>query len=294
MEPFGILNVNKPTGITSRAVVDHVERLVRPAKAGHAGTLDPLASGVLVVCVGQATRLIQYVQRMPKTYQATFLLGKRSETDDIEAPLEDVPNAIAPTPAELGASLFRFVGEIAQRPPTHSAVKIAGRRAYDLARRGITVELQPRTVTIHQLTVRRYDYPDLSLDIECGSGTYVRALGRDLGQALGTGAVMTALERTAIGDFRIEEAVALTELTAQSLPPHLKPAMTALADIPQVTLTEAQLIEVRNGRPILKTWLAPEHQFDSAEVVAIDAEGNLAAILFEKNLGEIWPRMNFK
>src|ERR1700710_497322 len=97
MQPIGVLNVNKPSGITSRAVVDHVERLVRPAKAGHAGTLDPLASGVLVVCVGQATRLIQYVQRMPKTYQATFLLGKRSETDDIEVPLEDVPHAIAPT-----------------------------------------------------------------------------------------------------------------------------------------------------------------------------------------------------
>ncbi len=105
MEPFGILNVNKPSGPTSRAVVDHVERLVRPAKAGHAGTLDPLASGVLVVCVGQATRLIQYVQRMPKTYQATFLLGKRSETDDIEAPLEDVPNVVPPTPAEIDIAL---------------------------------------------------------------------------------------------------------------------------------------------------------------------------------------------
>jgi tRNA pseudouridine55 synthase len=294
MEPFGIFNVNKPTGITSRAVVDHVERLLRPAKAGHAGTLDPLASGVLVVCVGQATRLIQYVQRMPKKYHATFLLGKRSETDDIEAPLEDVPNAIAPTLAELDAALLPFVGEIAQRPPTHSAVKIAGRRAYDLARRGINVELQPRPVTIHRLILERYVYPELSLEVECGSGTYVRALGRDLGKALGTGAVMTALERTAIGDFGIEEAVALTELTAQSLPQHLKPAMTALVDIPQVKLTEAQLIEVRNGRPILKTWLSSEHQVDSAEVAAVDDAGSLSAILFEKNLGELWPRMNFK
>ncbi len=277
-------------------MVDHVERLVRPAKAGHAGTLDPLASGVLVVCVGQATRLIQYVQRMPKTYQATFLLGKRSATDDIEVPLEDVPSAIAPTLAELKAALLEFVGDIAQRPPAHSAVKVAGRRAYDLARRGISVELQSRIVTIHRLTLRRYEYPELSLEVKCGSGTYIRSLGRDLGETLGTGAVMTALERTAIGGFRIGEAATLEGITPQSLTQQLKPAMTALAEIPQVTLSEAQLIEVRNGRPILKAWLnGSERLIDSAsEVVAVDAAGNLAAILFEKNPDELWPRMNFK
>jgi tRNA pseudouridine55 synthase len=295
MASFGILNVGKPAGPTSRDVVDHVERLVRPAKAGHAGTLDPLASGVLVICVGQATRLIQYVQRMPKTYRATFLLGKRSETDDIEAPLEDVPQATAPNRAELDAALSHFSGEIAQRPPAHSAVKLAGRRAYELARRGIDVQLQPRTVMIHRITLIRYAYPELSLEIECGSGTYIRALGRDLGEALGTGAVMSGLERTAIGKFRIDDALALDKITAESLTQHVQPALAALRDLPQVTLSEAQLIEVRHGRPILKAWLTDpaSHAIATSELAAIDSEGGLAAILYEKLQGELWPRANF-
>jgi tRNA pseudouridine55 synthase len=295
MALFGILNVAKTAGPTSRDVVDQVERLVRPAKAGHAGTLDPLASGVLVICVGQATRLIQYVQRMPKTYRAAFLLGKRSETDDVEAPLEDVPQAISPSRAELDAALSHFVGEISQRPPTHSAVKLAGQRAYKLARRGIEVQLLPRTVMIHRITVLRYAYPELSLEIECGSGTYIRALGRDLGEALGTGAVMSGLERTAIGKFLIEDALALDKITAESLTHHIQPALAALSDLPRVTLSEAQLIEVRNGRPILKEWLtAPlSHAFATSELAATDAEGGLAAILYEKRPGELWPRTNF-
>ncbi len=296
MEPFGILNVNKPAGRTSRDVVDHIERLVRQAKAGHAGTLDPLASGVLVVCVGQATRLIQYVQRMSKTYQATFLLGKRSKSDDVEQPLEDVPDAVRPTEEQLNAALSQFVGEIAQRPPAHSAVKLAGRRAYELARRGIDVELQPRTVTIHRINVQRYAYPHLSVEIKCGSGTYVRALGRVLGEMLGTGAVMSALERTAIGCFRLEHAFTVEEITVQSLPQQLQPAVTALAQIPSVTLSEAQVIEVRNGRPILKTWLTAAEPISkvSRELSAVDSAGRLVAILYEKVPGELWPRTNFK
>src|SRR5258705_7287805 len=130
MAPFGLLNVNKPPGVTSRDAVDRVERLVRPARAGHAGTLDPLATGVLVICVGQATRLIRFVQRMRKRYRATFLLGHSSETDDIEREVTAVPNAILPTREMIDGLLPTFIGDIQQRPPTHSAIKIAGRRAY--------------------------------------------------------------------------------------------------------------------------------------------------------------------
>src|SRR4051812_33252391 len=161
----GLLNLNKPIGVTSRDVVDRVSRPLRKVKVGHAGTLDPLASGVLVICVGQATRLIQYVQRMPKSYRATFLLGKRSATDDTEGPLENVLHATAPSRDILDVALSRFVGEISQLPPAHSAVKLAGRRAYELARRGIEVRLQPRTVTIHRIALLRYAYPELSLEI---------------------------------------------------------------------------------------------------------------------------------
>src|SRR3954454_17533991 len=130
MAPFGLLNVNKPQGITSRDAVDRVERMVRPAKAGHAGTLDPLATGVLVICVGQATRLIRFVQKMRKQYRATFLLGHSSETDDVEREVIAIPNAVVPTRAMIDSVLPQFVGEIQQTPPAHSAVKIAGRRAY--------------------------------------------------------------------------------------------------------------------------------------------------------------------
>jgi tRNA pseudouridine55 synthase len=191
--------------------------------------------------------------------------------------------------------LSQFVGEISQRPPTHSAVKLAGRRAYELARRGIDVQIQPRTVMIHRITVLRYAYPELSLEIECGSGTYIRALGRDLGEALGTGAVMSGLERTAIGKFRIEDALALDKITADSLTQHFQPALAALSELPQVTLSEAQLIEIRNGRPILEAWLTRSDKSTSSppELAALDASGHLAAILHEKRPGELWPRMNF-
>ncbi|HEX5470857.1 MAG TPA: tRNA pseudouridine(55) synthase TruB, partial [Lacipirellulaceae bacterium] len=175
---FGVLNVKKPGGATSRDAVDHVQRLVRPAKAGHAGTLDPLATGVLVICVGQATRLIRYVQRMPKTYRAQFLLGRRSETDDIEGQVELMDDCSRPAREAVDHVIAQFIGEIEQKPPAHSAIKLAGRRAYQLARKGAEFELTPRPVVVHRIIVRRYEYPELELDIECGSGTYVRALGR--------------------------------------------------------------------------------------------------------------------
>lgn len=300
MSLLGILNVSKPAGLTSRAVVDRVDRLIRPIRSGHAGTLDPLATGVLVICVGQATRLIQYVQRMPKTYHATFLLGHRSETDDTEGeviPLTDPP---IPSQNEIDRLLPQFTGDIQQVPPAHSAVKLAGKRAYKLARRGIAVEIAPRTVTIHSITVRRYEYPTLDLDVVCGSGTYIRSLGRDLGAALGTAAIMTALERSAIGSFNIKDAVTPDDLDLAALERNLQPALVALPDVPRVALTDAQLIEIRSGRPILSSWLASEpspsekRQGEGAlELAALDPTGQLAALLYEKRPGELWPAMNF-
>jgi tRNA pseudouridine55 synthase len=294
MTHSGILNVNKPAGMTSRDAVDRVERLVRPARAGHAGTLDPLATGVLVICVGQATRLIQYIQRMPKSYRATFLLGQTSDTDDIEGHVVPVEGAAEPEREAIDRVLAKFVGTIEQRPPAHSAVKLAGRRAYHLARQGEEVELRPREVAIHTIAVRRFAFPELEVDVECGSGTYIRALARDVGAALGTGAVMSALERTAIGLFCVEDAVAVNDLEAATLGQHLQPPLNAVVGLPRVTLTEAQLIEIRNGRPILSSWLrdicdAPA----AADVVAVDSAGRLAAVLFQKRAGELWPRLNF-
>ena len=192
---FGLLNINKPSGITSRRVVDRVARLVKPLKAGHAGTLDPLASGVLVVCVGQATRLIEYVQRMPKRYRATFLLGRSSPTEDVEGEVSELAGAPEPSRAQIEQAAQGMLGQLAQRPPAFSAIKVAGRRSYDLARAGQAVELEPRTITVYGIDLIAYRYPELELDIRCGSGTYVRTLGRELAERLGSCAVMS-LERT--------------------------------------------------------------------------------------------------
>ncbi len=292
---FGVLNIKKPSGATSRDAVNCVERLVRPAKAGHAGTLDPLATGVLVICVGQATRLIQYVQRMPKTYRAQFLLGRRSDTDDIEGQIQLIGNCSRPTREMLDRALTQFVGDIEQRPPAHSAVKLAGRRAYELARKGANFELAPRTVTIHRLSVRRYEYPELELDIECGSGTYVRALGRDIGEILGTAAVMSALERTAVGLFHVEQSIPLKDLSQETLRQHMQPAIAAVAELRRIELTQGQIIEISHGRPIpLPSGFesgSPESK--RSPWAAVNAGGQLVAILSEKPSGQLWPDSNF-
>jgi len=289
----GIINVYKPGGMTSRDVVDRVKWITRPEKVGHAGTLDPLATGVLVICVGQVTRLIQYVQRLRKSYSAKFLLGCRSDTDDLEGEVVTVPGAPIPTRAQLDEVLARFVGDIQQRPPAHSAIKIAGRRAYKLARRGEIVDLAARTVTIHSLDVRRYEYPELEVDIECGSGTYVRALARDIGEALGTAALMLALHRSAIGCFRAEDACRLEDLTSETLEKHIQPAIRAVSDLAQIALTEVEQEEVRHGRPIRRfptTTVGANNPL--VELAAVDSAGQLAAILYEKHPDELWPKIN--
>ena len=303
---FGILNINKPVGWTSRDVVNRVERLVRPAKAGHAGTLDPIAGGVLVVCVGPATRLIEYAQRMPKHYRGTFRLGCQSPSDDTEGEVTPLPDAPRPSLAEVEAALPQFVGQIAQRPPVFSAIKIGGKRSYKLARKGRAVELPTRQVTIHRLAVVQYDYPQLVIEIVCGSGTYVRALGRDLAESLGTAAVMTALERTAIGPFHIAEAVDPDDLTAETIAQHLQSPLSLLSDMPRLELTSPEVEEIRHGRfisPSADFTLPPISAPGSArgqpteghptEVAAVDPQGRLVALLIPKP-GDRWaPKRNF-
>jgi tRNA pseudouridine55 synthase len=243
---FGLLNVRKPAGVTSRQVVDVVQRLVEPAKAGHAGTLDPLATGVLVVCVGAATRLIPLVQQQRKVYRAEFLLGLRSDTDDVTGTV--VETAASPVSREeLESVLPQFVGSIAQVPPQFSAVKIAGRRAYDLARQGEAVDIEAKTVEVHRLDTQAFAWPRWEVEVECGSGTYVRSIGRDVGEVLGCGAVMSALVRTRIGPFGLADAVAADELTAETLNDRLLPASLATVDLPQYAATEAECVRLRNG-----------------------------------------------
>jgi tRNA pseudouridine55 synthase len=297
---FGILNLNKPAGCTSRDAVNRIQRLIRPVKVGHAGTLDPLAQGVLVLCLGPATRLIEKVQRMPKHYRGTFQLGCQSPTDDTEGDVILLPGAIPPTHAALEAALPTFIGRIDQRPPAYSAIKIRGKRAYELARQGQILTLPPRPVRIHSLSIDRYQYPELVLDIECGSGTYVRSLGRDLAEAVGTAAVMTGLTRTAIGPYCIDDALDPQTLTRDGLARRLQSPLTALANMPRIILSAAQVTDIQHGRKISaastdeKMPQNVDPRFDSAtEIAAVDTSGHLVALLVPKP-GNWWgPIRNF-
>lgn len=285
---FGLLNLHKPPGCTSRDVVNRVQKLVRPEKVGHAGTLDPLATGVLVIAIGGATRLVEYVQQQPKSYLATFLLGRHSDTEDIEGRVVELEQPPLPDRDEIQAALPQFTGEIDQVPPAYSALKVAGRRAYALARSGALVELVARKVTIHELRLVDYAYPTLQLEIVCSSGTYVRALGRDLARALGTAAVMSALVRTAIGPFRLDDAVSGDELTHESIARHLRPAGAAVSRLPRLELDHREVTELLHGRPLLRPGLLST----AAEFAAFDQSGELVAILVPRE-SRLWPSRVF-
>ncbi|HUT88193.1 MAG TPA: tRNA pseudouridine(55) synthase TruB [Thermoguttaceae bacterium] len=284
----GVLNLNKPAGITSRRVVDLVQRLARGAKCGHAGTLDPLASGVLVVCVGPATRLIEYVQRMPKSYLGTFLLGRQSPTEDVQGDVTELEDPPVPSADQIAAQAEALTGRIQQRPPAYSALKVEGKRAYALAREGRQVELKPRSVVVYRLEVVAYDYPELQLRIECGSGTYVRSLGRDLAESLSTGAVMSGLVRTAIGSFGIDDAVDPRQLTREGWTEHLLPPSRAVDLLPRIALTAEEIDRVRVGQAIPRQAPATE----SPEIAAVDSAGRLVAILVPRGPGLLGPARN--
>lgn len=216
MSNDGFLCINKPAGISSFDAIHIVlhemlaeERPKKRVKIGHAGTLDPLADGVIVAAVNRATKLISYVQQQPKTYLATFQLGVESDSEDVETELRFLHDPPQPKEADILRILPEFTGEILQMPPLYSALKLNGKRAYDLVRKGHEVNLAPRPVMIYELELVEYCYPFLKLKIVCGSGTYVRSLGRDIAKKLGTAAVMTALTRTAVGVFRLEDALAI-------------------------------------------------------------------------------------
>lgn len=250
MDWCGIVAINKPPGFTSRQIVDKVAKLVRPAKAGHAGTLDPLATGVLVVAVGPATRLITHLQQGRKRYIGQFRLGQRSDTDDAEGQLVPGGDWAGVSEADLVAAASQFTGVVSQIPPQFSAVHVDGKRAYALARKGEVVDLQARDVEVFSLLVTRFEPPDFELTIECGSGTYIRSIGRDLGEQLGCGALMTALQRTAVGPFTIEDAVPFDELDNERLKESLQPALHAVADRPRRVVDADELRALRQGRTI--------------------------------------------
>jgi tRNA pseudouridine55 synthase len=271
---MGLLVLDKPSAITSRRVVDQVSRLVPGVKVGHSGTLDPLASGVLVVCLGAATRLVERIHMLPKSYSTVIRLGARSDTLDADGRIELEPNPVVPSRAEIDSVLAGMVGEIAQLPPEYSAKKVKGQRAYDLARAGRTVELAPQRVRIDQISVLDYCWPRLSLAIDCGSGTYIRSIARDVGESLGSCGLVEVLKRTRVGPFTIEQAVSPSTLAAEGVERHVRPALLAVLDLPRIVVTAREIEAVRQGRRLDR----PDVPADGGEIVLVDAEGSLIAL----------------
>jgi len=272
MDWCGVVAINKPPGFTSRQIVDKVAKLVRPAKAGHAGTLDPLATGVLLVAVGPATRLITHLQQGRKRYIGQFRLGQRSDTDDIEGRITSGGDWAGITEAMLIDAASQFTGVVSQVPPQFSAVHVEGKRAYALARKGEFVELQAREVEVFSLKVTHFQAPDFELTIECGSGTYIRSIGRDLGEQLGCGALMTSLQRTVVGPFRIEDAVPFDELDGNRLKQELHPALQAVVDRPRRIVDEDELRALRQGRTIPPGAIAASLQCDMTTTIEPGAD----------------------
>lgn len=249
MSGSGILLVDKPGGMTSHDVVARVRRLAGTRKVGHAGTLDPMATGLLVAGVNSSTRLLTYLVGLDKEYEATILLGVATSSDDADGDVTAVTDASRVTEDDVRTALAAFVGEIDQVPSAVSAIKVAGRRAYDLARAGEAVELAPRRVTISAIEVLRVDGASVDVRVRCSSGTYIRAIARDLGAALGVGGHLTALRRTEVGPFRVADAAPLTEEldVAERM---LHPATVATTLFPRRDLDAAEAVDLANGKRI--------------------------------------------
>lgn len=271
----GLLVIDKPSGITSREAVDRAARWLPPGtRLGHTGTLDPLASGVLVLCIGKANRLGEYVQRMVKTYRAGIQLGAASDTDDAEGNITAQQAEHPPEPSNVSAALGEFVGEIEQVPPAFSAAKVTGRRAYELARRGKKPILQARRIHIHDIELIDYAFPALDVVVRCSKGTYIRALARDLGARLGCGGYIASLRRTHVGPFDVGQAITL-DTDAESALAHLLPLTAAVVELPRMTIPSAEITRLCHGQTIT----VPEQDFPDAKEAAIfDDTQTLVAI----------------
>lgn len=250
----GVLNIHKPSGMTSHDVVERVRRTLRERRIGHTGTLDPLATGVLVLCVGKATRIAQYLEAGEKEYKAVMRLGTTTDTLDADGRVLHTASYIPPARQSIIESLKGFTGEIMQRPPAYSAVKIAGVPSYKLARAGTAAPHKPRPVTIHGIEFTDYQDPLVSLTVQCSKGVYIRTLCAEIGDTLGMGAHLVKLERTRSGNFRLEHSITLDRLAdmmaASSVEKDLTTIDEALADIPLVPVSEAEAVRVLHGNQI--------------------------------------------
>ena len=283
---FGFLNINKPTGVTSRYVTTNIQQLFPKDKVGHAGTLDPLATGVLVIAIGPATRLIPYLARKPKSYIGRFRMGFTSDTQDIEGDVTPVENSVPVSRQQIESVLPRFVGLIKQVPPKFSAIKVDGKRAYRLARQGREFSIQEKEVEIFSLGLRKFDFPEFEIELRCSSGTYVRTLGRDIARACNSDAIMTSLRRTQVGIFDNANSTELDQLTDKSVAKQRFESPTVLLrDFSKREITEEQALDLFHG-----SYLHLDSRSD--EVVVIH-RGRLIAIVSKVEEGLFKPQTNF-
>jgi tRNA pseudouridine55 synthase len=280
----GLLNIDKPRDRTSHDVVAHIRRLTRIPRVGHAGTLDPQATGVLLIGLGQGTKLIQFLHECPKTYRATLQLGVRTDSYDAAGKVIEVRAVGALTREGVEAALTGFRGPIEQIPPMYSALKRQGQRLYDLARQGLDVERQARRVQIFRLTLVDLTSEMLSLEVECSSGTYIRVLADDIGTKLSCGAHLTALVRTAVGPFKLDHALTLdaldTAVREGSWPAHVISLAGGLATFPAIVVTAVSAQALARGRaPTASQVLHVEGAFEVGQTVAIKGpDGDLLAV----------------
>jgi len=288
----GVLVVDKPVGLTSHDVVQIIRRGTGIRRAGHTGTLDPRASGVLVILVGPAVRLSEYVSASDKRYQATVRLGASTDTYDAEGTILSTRSVEDVTEETFNEILQTFTGEIIQVPPPYSAVKVKGRKAYEMAREGEEVILEPRTINVYSLEILEWSPPEVVIDVYCSSGTYVRSLANDLGKSLGTGAHLVGLRRTKSGRFTLRDAVPLRRLqdsfNAGEWYRYLIPAAEALADWPMVELDADQVELIRHGHRI------PVEPGQKGWARGVSEQGDLVALLeVDEESGEWQPRKVF-
>jgi tRNA pseudouridine55 synthase len=298
----GILSVNKPVGPTSFRVVSLVRKWSGVRRVGHAGTLDPAASGVLLVLLGQAVRVSEYLMESPKTYRGTVRLGVSTTTYDGEGEVVREASHSGVTLEGAEAVLRGFMGEIMQTPPPYSAVKVKGRRAYARTRRGETVTLKARKAHVYRIELLRFEPPEAEIEVECGRGTYIRSLAHNLGEALGCGAHLSALTRTRVGPFGIEEALTVVELEerfeAGTWQESLLPLDYGLIDVPSVTLHIEDEKDIRHGQAVAldedRTEPLGEVR-DGMECRAYAEDGSLVAIIRYDTEAGMWrPRKVFE
>ncbi len=291
----GWIIIDKPSGLSSNAAVGRVRRIMNAQKVGHAGTLDPLATGVLPMALGEATKTVSYLMDGKKAYRFTIRWGERRSTDDGEGEVTETSDG-RPTEEQIAAALPDFIGDIKQVPPAYSAIKIDGKRAYELARADKAPEMQPRIIHIAEFKLLRIiDSDHGEFEVVSGKGAYMRSLARDLAVRLGTVGHIETLRRTAVGPFQEKQAISLDklEVLGHSAPPseHLLPVETVLDDIPALALTETEARKLSHGQAIPVLPVAnrsPLNNISQGDVVCAMAEGKLVALVKIKG-GEIRP-----